>query len=170
MVRNNLSLVTRSGSKHIVMVNRAKSEVSNNSFDGSEEVIETDFISLEEAELMRDRKPNGDLPDVNFGKLTTDAELRFWGMGCFATGEPTDLDFGWLKKPTIVVVGSKASVVGPEAASFTKMYVIVDGEETTEFDKNSIDLSDFSGVLEVKAVIEDANGNITKSIALKFKR
>jgi len=50
------------------------------------------------------------------------------------------------------------------------MYVIVDGEETTEFDKNSIDLSDFSGVLEVKAVIEDANGNITKSIALKFKR
>lgn len=80
------------------------------------------------------------------------------------------LDFGWLKKPTIVVVGSKASVVGPEAASFTKMYVIVDGEETTEFDKNSIDLSDFSGVLEVKAVIEDANGNITKSIALKFKR
>jgi hypothetical protein len=25
-------------------------------------------------------------------------------------------------------------------------------------------------VLEVKAVIEDANGNITKSIALKFKR
>ena len=170
MVKNNLSLVTRSGSKHIVMVNRAKSEVSNNSFDGSEEVIETDFISLEEAELMRDRKPNGDLPDVNFGKLTTDAELRFWGMGCFATGEPTDLDFGWLKKPTIVVVGSKASVVGPEAASFTKMYVIVDGEETTEFDKNSIDLSDFSGVLEVKAVIEDANGNITKSIALKFKR
>lgn len=92
MVKNNLSLVTRSGSKHIVMVNRAKSEVSNNSFDGSEEVIETDFISLEEAELMRDRKPNGDLPDVNFGKLTTDAELRFWGMGCFATGEPTDLD------------------------------------------------------------------------------
>ena len=91
-------------------------------------------------------------------------------MGCFATGEPTDLDFGWLKKPTIVVVGSKASVVGPEAASFTKMYVIVDGEKkTTEFDKNSIDLSDF-GVLEVKAVIEDANGNITKSIALKFKR
>ena len=81
---------------------------------------------MEEAELMRDRKPNGDLPDVNFGKLTTDAELRFWGMGCFATGEPTDLDFGWLKKPTIVVVGSKASVVGPEAASFTKMYVIVD--------------------------------------------
>lgn len=90
-------------------------------------------------------------------------------MGCFATGEPTDLDFGWLKKPTIVVVGSKASVVGPEAALFTKMYVIVDGEETVEFDKNSIDLSDFSGVLEVKAVIEDANGNVTKSIAFKFK-
>jgi hypothetical protein len=39
-----------------------------------------------------------------------------------------------------------------------------------EFDKNSIDLSDFSGVLEVKAVIEDANGNVTKSIAFKFKR
>jgi len=90
-------------------------------------------------------------------------------MGCFATGEPTDLDFGWLKKPTIVVVGSKASVVGPEAASFTKMYVIVDGEETTEFDKNSIDLSDFSGVLEVKAVIEDANGNITLRLNLKDK-
>lgn len=170
IIKNNLSFVSRSGSKHIVTVNRAKSEVSNNSFDGSEEVVEADFISLEEAELMRDRKPNGDLPDVNFGKLTTDAELRFWGMGCFATGEPTDLDFGWLKKPTIVVVGSKASVVGPEAALFTKMYVIVDGEETVEFDKNSIDLSDFSGVLEVKAVIEDANGNVTKSIAFKFKR
>ena len=71
---------------------------------------------------------------------------------------------------SLVVVGSKASVVGPEAALFTKMYVIVDGEETVEFDKNSIDLSDFSGVLEVKAVIEDANGNVTKSIAFKFKR
>lgn len=97
-------------------------------------------------------------------------ELRFWGMGCFATGEPTDLDFGWLKKPTIVVVGSKASVVGPEAASFTKMYVIVDGEETTEFDKNSIDLSDFSGVLEVKAVMKMQTETLSKSIALKFKR
>ena len=76
IIKNNLSFVSRSGSKHIVTVNRAKSEVSNNSFDGSEEVVEADFISLEEAELMRDRKPNGDLPDVNFGKLTTDAELR----------------------------------------------------------------------------------------------
>ena len=40
IIKNNLSFVSRSGSKHIVTVNRAKSEVSNNSFDGSEEVGE----------------------------------------------------------------------------------------------------------------------------------
>ena len=127
IIKNNLSFVSRSGSKHIVTVNRAKSEVSNNSFDGSEEVVEADFISLEEAELMRDRKPNGDLPDVNFGKLTTDAELRFWGMGCFATGEPTDLDFGWLKKPTIVVVGSKGLGVALDDAKDVDLHGVGQG-------------------------------------------
>lgn len=169
ILKNNLSAPLSRGS-NVDWLNRAESEVVNNSFDAGEDLTETDFVSLDETELTKERKADGSLPDINFGKLTTDAELRFWGMGCFATGEPAELNFSWLKKPTIVVVGSKASVVGPEAASFTKMYVTVNGKETITFDKNSIDLSAFSGLLELKATVEDANENVSRSITLKIKR
>lgn len=169
ILKNNLSAPLSRGT-NMDWLNRAESEVINNSFDAGTALVEADFISLNEADLMLERKADGSLPNMNFGKLTTDAELRFWGMGCFTTGEPGDLNFGWLKKATIVVVGSKASVVGPEANSFTKMYVTVDGKETTAFDTNSIDLSQFSGVLELKAAIENAEGNASRTIALKIKR
>ena len=169
ILKNNLSAALSRGS-NMDMLNRAESQVINNSFDAGIDVKETDFISLNETELTKERKANGDLPDINFGKLTTDAELRFWGMGCFTTGEPGKLDFGWLKKPTMVVVGSKASVVGPQADTFTKIHVTVDGEETTTFEQNSIDLSQFSGLLELKATVEDAEGNVSRIISLKIKR
>lgn len=169
ILKNNLSAPLSRGT-NMDWLNRAESVVINNSFDAGVDLTEADFISLTETELTKDRKASGELPDISFGKLTTDAELRFWGMGCFTTGEPGNLNFGWLKKPTIVVVGTKASVVGPEADLFKKMYVTVDGENTTEFDKNSIDLSQFTGLLELKAVIENAEGNISKAITLKIKR
>lgn len=169
ILKNNLSYVSARG-KHIVMLNRAKSTVINNSFNLDDELTSTDFISLDETELTKDRKPNGDLPDINFGRLTTDAELRFWGMGCFTTGEPANLDFSWLKKPTIIVVGNVASVVGPEADLFKKMYVTIDGEETVDFDGNSANLSELVGLLDLKATVEDSNGNIVKSITLKIKK
>ena len=169
ILKNNLSAPLSRGS-NMDWLNRAESEVVNNSFDTGEELTEADFISLDEAELTKDRKANGDLPDIMFGKLTTDAELRFWGMGCFTAGEPGKLDFGWLEKPTIVVVGSRASVVGPGADSYAKMYVIVDGKDTTEFDKNSIDLSEFSGLLELKATSASAEANASRVITLKIKR
>lgn len=169
ILKNNLSAALSRGS-NMDWLNRAESEVVNNSFDAGVELTEADFISLDETELTKERKPNGDLPDINFGKLTTDAELRFWGMGCFSTSEPGALDFGWLQKPTIIVIGNKASVVGPDAGSFTKMSVTVDGNETTEFDQNSIDLSQFNGLLELKATMSDAQGKVSRTITLKIKR
>lgn len=169
ILRNNLSAALSRGT-NMDWLNRAESEVINNSFDAREDVVEADFISLDESELTKERKPNGDLPDVNFGKLTTDAELRFWGMGCFTTNNPENLDFNWLKKSTIVVVGNKATVVGPGAASFQKFFVTIDGKETVELEGYSIDLSQLTGVLELKAVQQNEQGAVVKSITLRIKR
>lgn len=85
VLKNNISVPLSRGNK-MDWLNRAESEVLNNSFDKGEELMEADFISLDETELTKDRKADGGLPDVNFGKLNAGAELRFWGMGCFATG------------------------------------------------------------------------------------
>lgn len=169
ILKNNLSAPLSRGNK-MDWLDRDKSEAVNNSFDTEESLKETDFISLDETELTRDRKANGNLPDINFGKLTADAEARFWGMGCFTT-ELGKLDFRWLKKPTIVVIGNKASVFGPGSESYTKMYVIVDGKEVTGLHKSSIDLSELNGLLELKATgAEDTEGNASKTITLKIKR
>ncbi|NDV63657.1 right-handed parallel beta-helix repeat-containing protein [Bacteroides sp. 224] len=170
-IKNNLSFSGARGSTFAIQwVNKGKSKLTNNSFDAGLDMKETDFVSLDETELMAQRKSNGDLPDISFGKLTSDAELRYWGMGCFASGEASKLDFSWLKKPTIVLAGTIASVVGPNAEEFTKIYVNLDGtDQTDSFDKTA-DLSAYTGVLNLKATVEDKDGNIKRSIILKIKR
>ena len=120
IIRNNLSFAGERGSTILEMLNRGKSTVENNSFD------------------LIDVLADGSLPDINFLRLTSDAELRFWGMGCFASNDASKLKFDWLKKPTIVVVGNRASVVGPNADQFTKIYVNKNGEEQEDaYDKRT---------------------------------
>lgn len=160
----------KEGSTILEMLNRGKSTVENNSFDLIDVLADTDFLSLDETELLKERKADGSLPDINFLRLTSDAELRFWGMGCFASNDASKLKFDWLKKPTIVVVGNRASVVGPNADQFTKIYVNKNGEEQEDAYDKTADLSSYSGILNLKATVEDANGNVTSSITLKIKR
>ena len=170
IIKNNLSFAADRGSVVLEMLNRAKSTVDNNSFDLTETLSNTDFISLDETELMNDRKADGSLPDINFLRLTSDAELRFWGMGCFASDDASKLRFDWLKKPTIIVVGNRANVVGPDAGDFTKIYVYKDGVEQPDVFDKTADLSIYSGILTLKATKEDAEGNVTGSITFKLKR
>ena len=170
IIRNNLSFAGERGSTILEMLNRGKSTVENNSFDLIDVLADTDFLSLDETELLKERKADGSLPDINFLRLTSDAELRFWGMGCFASNDASKLKFDWLKKPTIVVVGNRASVVGPNADQFTKIYVNKNGEEQEDAYDKTADLSSYSGILNLKATVEDAYGNVTSSITLKIKR
>ena len=48
------------------MLNRGKSTVENNSFDLIDVLADTDFLSLDETELLKERKADGSLPDINF--------------------------------------------------------------------------------------------------------
>ncbi len=52
----------------------------------------------------------------------------------------------------------------------TKIYVNKNGEEQEDAYDKTADLSSYSGILNLKATVEDANGNVTSSITLKIKR
>lgn len=178
-IKNNLSLSNRGNSVDLLGVSKAQSIVFNNSFDLGG-VKQEEFISLEEADIytidknnivkLTNRKSDGSLPDMNFGKLTSDAELRFWGIGCFASGKASDLDFNWMKRPTIVMAGNIASIVGPGAEEFTKIHVSMDGTDKAETFEGTADLSDWVGAISLKAIVEDSNGNVIKSISLKIRK
>lgn len=62
---NNLGI---RGGKEIDQLDRAKCEVSHNSFDGKISLTEKDVESLDETQLMRPRQANGALPEIDFLK------------------------------------------------------------------------------------------------------
>lgn len=153
VIKNNLSYAPRSAGKHITDVNRATCEIVNNSFaPNTLEVAETDFESLDATQLTLPRKADGSLPDITFLKLTTTAQYKFWGMGCFAD---SPIDYSWMQEAAIVVEGNTARVVGSGSENFTKFYV--NGEEV-DFTQNAVDLSSYGGTLELKATTD--NGGV----------
>lgn len=170
IIKNNLSFAGARNSKTVEMINRVRCTLDNNSFDLTTTLTNADFISLDANELMKDRQADGSLPEINFLRLTSEAELRFWGMGCFASDDAGTIRFDWLKKPTIFIIGNIAHVVGPDADKFTKIYVNRDGEEQTDVHNKSVDLSAYTGILNLKATMEDPDGNVIGSITLKIKR
>jgi len=66
---------------------------SHNTWDSSVTVNDNDFVSLDITELMRPRKANGDLPDVNFGHLRAGSDLinRGTNVGLPYSGSAPDL-------------------------------------------------------------------------------
>ena len=60
-VRNNLAYA---GGVEVTQMDVAACDASNNSFDLPIELTDSDFLGLDEADLVKPRKPNGDLPDV----------------------------------------------------------------------------------------------------------
>jgi hypothetical protein len=63
VLKNNVGV---SGRRELDNINREACDVSHNSFDLKNPITEKDFESVDVKELMRPRKPDGDLPDINF--------------------------------------------------------------------------------------------------------
>jgi hypothetical protein len=62
-IKNNLGLA---GGNEVTQLDARACEVVNNSFDLDLALTAADFVSVDEAELMRPRKANGDLPEIGF--------------------------------------------------------------------------------------------------------
>lgn len=69
--RNHLlrNLLGFAGGQEVSELEISASDVSGNYFTLPIEIGEADFLSLDESELMRPRKENGDLPDIDFLRL-----------------------------------------------------------------------------------------------------
>ena len=65
-LKNNLGFA---GGTEVAQLNAGACEVTNNAFDLALVVTAADFLSVDEAELMQPRQPNGDLPDGPFLRL-----------------------------------------------------------------------------------------------------
>lgn len=71
VLRNNLSYKSRAD---LAKIDRAKCELSHNSFDLGLTFTEKDFVSLDETELVKPRKPDGGLPEVGFLRPTAGSQ------------------------------------------------------------------------------------------------
>lgn len=66
VLKNNLGY---KGRAEVSNIDRAKCELSANSFDLDLKLTDRDFKSLDPSELVQPRRSNGDLPDIRFMKL-----------------------------------------------------------------------------------------------------
>lgn len=77
VIKNNVSF----GSRHdLDNVDRARCEISNNSFDLKIPLTQEDFVSLDEKELMKPRQANGELPVIRFMQLQRSSALIDHGV------------------------------------------------------------------------------------------
>lgn len=158
IIKNNLSHKPRSSGKHIVDVNQAECEITNNSFLPVEmTVTDDDFISLDAGQLTFSRKADGSLPEIDFLRLKANGKLYNAGLGCFAGKGNEDTTYDWLEEAAILVEGNIARVVGIGAEAFTRFYV--NGKECS-LSEGQIDLSSYSGQIDLKATSD--NGGIAK--------
>ncbi|MCC2599002.1 DUF4990 domain-containing protein [Sphingobacterium sp. FBM7-1] len=67
------------------------------------EVTANDFLSLDEAQLLRPRLSDGSLPDIDFLKLKTSSVFYAAGMGYFYTPLGSIVSYDWIEEPTIIV-------------------------------------------------------------------
>ncbi|MEI7728483.1 MAG: DUF4990 domain-containing protein [Verrucomicrobiota bacterium] len=71
-LRNNLAFKGRSD---LTQLDAAKSDAANNSFTMDLKVTDQDFLSLDEAQLIKPRQPNGDLPVITLLHLADGSPL-----------------------------------------------------------------------------------------------
>jgi hypothetical protein len=89
-MRNNLGY---KGRREVINLNEAVSDVAENYFNLPVEIDDADFVSLDEAELVKPRQPNGDLPNVPFLRLADGSDLidRGIDVGLPFEGKTPDL-------------------------------------------------------------------------------
>ncbi|BCU78668.1 pectate lyase [Luteolibacter sp. LG18] len=77
---NNLSYGSR---WDILKYDASKCQASGNSFTTGLKLTDKDFVSLDDKELLRPRKPNGDLPDMGFLRPAPRSAIVTQGIGAF---------------------------------------------------------------------------------------
>ncbi|MCX6145585.1 MAG: T9SS type A sorting domain-containing protein [Ignavibacteriales bacterium] len=73
VLENNLSY--EAGSSDTAYIDTSKNTLSHNSFDSGFNLTDKDFVSLDESQLMAQRKSDGSLPDIDFMKPATGSKL-----------------------------------------------------------------------------------------------
>ena len=101
-MKNNLGY---KGRTEVANLDAAASDVSGNYFNLPVKVDDKDFAGLDEADLMKPRQPNGDLPEVPFLHLVEGSDLidRGVDVGLPYAGKAPDLgafEFGAITSPT----------------------------------------------------------------------
>ena len=101
-IKNNLGY---KGRTEVANLDAAASDVNGNYFNLPVKVDDKDFVGLDEADLMKPRQPNGDLPEVPFLHLVEGSDLidRGVDVGLPYAGTAPDLgafEFGVIKAPT----------------------------------------------------------------------
>lgn len=158
IIRHNLSFRPRNADNHIINVDVARSQISNNSFlPVSMEVTADDFVSLDETLLMSPRLADGGLPDIDFLKLKTTSPFYAAGMGYFYTSLENISSYEWIVEPTIVVEHNVARIVGNGAARFNSFFV---NGERVPFTTGRANLTLYEGELELRAVT--ATGDVVR--------
>lgn len=91
LIRNNLGY--KANSKELINIDTTFCDVSHNSFDLELNIDDSDFISLDEGQLMAPRKTDGCLPTIDFMHLCPESNLIDKGapLGFSFTGELPDL-------------------------------------------------------------------------------
>src|SRR5690606_24557811 len=163
IIRHNLSYSPRTAGRHIINVDEALSQISNNSFlPVNMEVMADDFISLDESQLMWSRKADGSLPDIDFLKLKTTSPFFAAGMGYFYTPLGSITSYEWIEEPTIVIEHHVARVVGTGAGRFNSFFV---NGTRVPFSTGRVDLTLYEGEIDLRAA--SASGDVIRLKTVK---
>lgn len=82
IIENNLSYEPRSSGQHLIDYNAELCTINNNTFYPTNQAVTADdFVSLDETQLMKPRKEDGSLPDIDFLRLKKNSDLYQLGYG-----------------------------------------------------------------------------------------
>lgn len=171
IIQHNVSYSPRISNYDIINVDETACTIVNNSFLPTALTLsDADFTSLEYSQLWGDRQSDGSLPEITFLVPASTSALYTSEIG-YTFGQTTEEtteeeeeesteeetteetetadDTSWQLKSGIRIDGTTAIIEGPDASSFTTFYV--DGTAVTIGDDYSVDLSAYSGTVELKA-------------------
>lgn len=107
--------------------------------------------------------------DVGFSKICQSQDYKPNRMRCdggktapCAVSVTTASPYSWLKVAAIIIEGTIAKVVGPDADKFTKFYI---NNQAVELAAGQADLTGKTGELSLKATTADASGVIRLKIS-----
>jgi hypothetical protein len=104
VLTNNLSYKARSSDT--AYIDTSTSTLSHNSFDSGLSITDTDFVSLDESQLMAPRKSDGSLPDIDYLKPAPGSALVDGGadIGFPFSGEAPDIGALETNYPTFITL------------------------------------------------------------------